>query len=428
MTPQLYQILFGQPNPIADLNFASGVYQLGATKTSLLSSLSGYSFTRASTGYAEDLAGNLISFASGAPRSTDKGVLIEEARTNSLTYSQDFSGTGWILSQATLGSTNNLAPDGTLTATKLAETSAAASSHSVNSGISKAASAITYSASIYVKAAERTWCQFTLYDGGSLGIRYWFNLGTGAVGSSQNIGAGFTSPSASITALANGWYRIVVTATSSTATSIQPYIYCATGDLVLNYNGVTGSGIYIWGCQVEAGAFPTSYIPTTSASATRAADVFYFDGLSFVFPYSILGAGILPSDTASSQKYIVTASQGADTTNKTYLFRGLSNNAVIQTMVNSSVTQNNNSTSFAGAGTLGLGVSHDGSTFNNSANTTTMGSGSGSGYGSTPLTRISVGQGNTGGNPLNGYVKRIVVLPRALTSAEMYANLQPMVA
>jgi hypothetical protein len=42
----------------------------------------GYSFTRATVGTAEDLAGNIIQFASGELRRTDKGVLIEGARTN----------------------------------------------------------------------------------------------------------------------------------------------------------------------------------------------------------------------------------------------------------------------------------------------------------------------------------------------------------
>jgi ribosome maturation factor RimP len=42
----------------------------------------GWSFTRATVGSAEDLAGNIVQFASGEIRRTDRGLLIEGARTN----------------------------------------------------------------------------------------------------------------------------------------------------------------------------------------------------------------------------------------------------------------------------------------------------------------------------------------------------------
>lgn len=83
MTPALNVILFGgAPNPVLSADFVQSVYRMGTGRYTSPSDIPGWSFTRASVGTALNAAGQILSFASGQPRITDLGILIEEARTN----------------------------------------------------------------------------------------------------------------------------------------------------------------------------------------------------------------------------------------------------------------------------------------------------------------------------------------------------------
>lgn len=160
----------------------------------------------------------------------------------------------WAQGNATVAANVITAPDGRLTADKLNETAALASSHSVSKGTTKAATALPYAGSVHARAAERSWVVLTLFDGATLGIRAWFNLAAGVVGSSANIGAGFTAPAWRMVPTPNGFYRCELMAVSSTATEIQLFIYTSTGDGVLNFDGAAGSGIYLWNGILRQGA------------------------------------------------------------------------------------------------------------------------------------------------------------------------------
>ena len=121
------------------------------------------------------------------------------------------------------------------------------------------------------------------------------------------------SPNSTITNYSNGWYRISITSTT-TITSIY-YIQLIDNNTTA-YTGDGYSSIYIWGAQVEAGSFATSYIKTTGASATRSADNASITGENFSSWYRQdegsfeIDASLLSSSTTQTGRFI-TISDGS---------------------------------------------------------------------------------------------------------------------
>ena len=201
------------------------------------------------------------------------GLLIEEQRTNLLTYSQDFSNAAWTKTGATIG-VGVIAPDGSVSQKITSNQSTTIST--VYRGITPAAGGLTFSG--YVKSdGICNWVQIVISGSGvNTGIaRVWVNLITGAVGT---IIGGWSS--VAITSVGNGWFRVSCI-TTVTATTGNYYFSNATGNGVDSYTGDGYSGVYIWGAQLEAGSFATSLIPTTSAQVTRNADQASLQGTNF---------------------------------------------------------------------------------------------------------------------------------------------------
>ena len=203
------------------------------------------------------------------------GLEIEEQRTNLLTYSEDWSNAAWTKTEVTITANTIISPDGALTGDKLVE-STATDFHDARQTFS-ATSGTAYTFSVYAKAGERNRVLMLLAGGFSSGPSVDFNLTTGAIAVSPS----GNSSSATITAVGNGWYRCTLTATASSTASSTSRIYTLDATGTASYTGNGFSGIYIWGAQVEAGAFATSYIPTTTAQVTRSADAASMTGTNF---------------------------------------------------------------------------------------------------------------------------------------------------
>ena len=230
------------------------------------------SCTRASpaTTYAKTSAGALTAFGANLLRITDLGLLVEDARENLCIRSQELDNASWTKTNATISANATTAPDGTSTADKIVE-SAGAGTHECRSTSFAQASSTTASYSFYAKSAGRTFAHLDVSDGATGDVFAYFNLSDGTTANLTTSGS-WSAASASTELLADGWVRCIIIATKGGGTSAQMFIYPASNSSTISYTGDGSSGIHVWGVQGEVGAFPSSYIPTTSASVTRSAD------------------------------------------------------------------------------------------------------------------------------------------------------------
>lgn len=209
-----------------------------------------------------------------------KGLLIEEARTNLVLQSNTFD-TTW--SKVNLNTTGTPAyinversPSGITNAEKLIGTSGSAA-HQFRQDVTLAAST-AYSISCFFKAGEQIYATIACIglSNGNTDYSAFFNLSTGATTGSVT---GFSS--SSIIDTGNGWYRCVVTFTSSVLGGLLNVRFGGSSGGSVIYTGDGTSGIYIWGAQVEAGAFATTYLATTTTTLQRSADICSISSAAF---------------------------------------------------------------------------------------------------------------------------------------------------
>lgn len=192
-------------------------------------------------------------------------------RTNIILRSQELENAAWTQFGAAGNANTATAPDGTVTADTVIE-DGTTGQHAIYQQPTFTIGTV-YAASLYAKlAAGSRKIRILLYDAGAahqIALADFVLSGEGSV-SLQSAGT-----SAQIVALANGWYRCTVTSIAAIAATGAGYMFVSlvTSGGANSYAGDGVSGNYVWGVQVEAvpslSSFASSYIPTTSSSATR---------------------------------------------------------------------------------------------------------------------------------------------------------------
>lgn len=232
-----------------------------------------------SNGYVATANANVPRFTYNSTTLAPLGLLVECNATNLLNWSESFQTTGgavnWNFSalnvtRGTVTTTNPTGSSGTVV--KVEETNATGLHGTLS--VPSVSVSTAYTFSVWAKAVERTFVQ--LYENGGSSATSMVNLSNG------NIVSESTPGTTKVTAIGTtGWYRIEMRFTTAAGqTSANCQIRLSTDGTTTSYAGTTGSGIYIWGAQLEARTGATSYIPTTTASVTRAADQLTMSNIS----------------------------------------------------------------------------------------------------------------------------------------------------
>ena len=340
-----------------------------------------------------------------------KGLLIEEQRSNLLTYSEQFDSAYWAATGATITANSVVSPDGTTNADTLVEDTSTGVHRVYATPACSASTTYTYTA--YIKAAGRT--QVRLLEttlGGAI-----FDLSTATVVSTD---AGVTSE---IQNAGNGWYRCRVTATTGGAQTI--FVTQIQGSVAgnPNYTGNGATALYIWGAQLEAGSFATSYIPTVASQVTRSADEALIQAPNFASWFNAAEGTMVLSAS-------VLGSPGAATVSFAQLSNGSSNNFEISLgmfdfsapafqVVNSTTQANLDLGSMTAGQIVNMAGAYKTNDFAGVLNGGTVQTDA---SGSIPSGISTLGIGfRLGGVYMNGHIRSLRYFPTRLTNAQLQA-------
>ena len=397
-------------------------------------------FERLSGATYFDADGVLQTAANDVPRfdhdpatgASSLGLLIEEARTNLHLRSEDFS-TGWTTTATHSALTVDAGVDGLDGVADVGKFVCATTDGNTRRLYASAdittVSGTEYTFSVYLKPIN-SWPMvlIQLSQGTAVITQYAsakFDLSNGTV---ANVATG----TASIQAVGNGWYRCSATSSGNLITGMRPKIILiddVSDGAATAVTGIIDAGVYVWGAQLEAGAFPTSYIPTTSAAATRSADSavvtpissFYNQSEGTLFAESSSTAlvagdnqGIwgLGDDTLIfASGNMLYATYLASVSHRIAITGAVSGASTVSSLNNSGVPQSANTParSIFGYKTDDFAISTNGS----SVATDTSGA-------LPVVTGFSIGglqkAWSSGGNQLNGHIRKIAYWPKRLTN------------
>ena len=280
-----------EPRLVAD--FANNFYFANNYQVPLSTA---FTHARSSSATMVDSTGTLITVGSDVPRIghhvyngsawVNEGYLHEsEARTNLVTYSEDFTDASWTKSNTGTLAVDAAGPDGETSAVTFVDSGAGGTGNVYLSYSHTVSTSTTYTASIFAKADQLNYLviyiiNFTTPANGG----YIFNLTNGTT--SVLVSAAGIEPN--VEDMGNGWYRCSVTFTTDVGDTnglVRFYPAEGTASSTVDLDGT--SSILIYGAQFEEGSTPSSYIPTSGSTVTRSADTMTASNLPWPAPTAL---------------------------------------------------------------------------------------------------------------------------------------------
>jgi hypothetical protein len=350
------------------------------------------------------------------------GILVEPAATNVQIYSEDFTQANYGLVASSIDDDSTTAPNGSSTADSLIDDTA--NDRHIIFDTTLTTSANNHTLSVYAKDGGQRYIQIGIHSNGTFsGIAAFFDLQTGTAGDTKSdIGAGTgTVVGSTITDVGNGWYRLTLTGVPRNASDALNTVVSNsdrntnTGSFSFGSPSYTGtSGLnYIWGLQLELGSVATSYIPTLASTVTRAAD--NITAVATSFPLGSSHTAYISAkarEVATQHDTLMLDANNSNEDESVRLYTDTSANILMQiedggatqlAPLDSGVNASANTTfQITGAwATNDVDVSADG-TAPTSDGTATM----------PTLTHMRLGNNPTPGNHLNGFIYKVVYVPR----------------
>ena len=351
-------------------------------------------FTRASTGTFLGSNGLLQTAAINTPRveydanGVAKGLLIEEARTNLIPDSEDLTAASWAGKTQHTGQANAaISPAGTQTATRITSTG----TDPYLFHFTPVTAGNDYVLTVWLRGIGNTVGRTP---------RVWFLNNSGTISST------FDS-----TPLTDSWQKYTVTGSCTGSGTVLTRIDFDDSGL-----SAPGEQVDVWGAQVEAGSFPTSYIPTSGATATRSADIASVSVSEFGYNQA-QGSVVVEFSSKDDDPSPFSISDGTPTNRmlsyvnssniRWYILNGAASQANVASSVSYNTDTNYKAASVYAANDFAISVNGELPQIDSAGSVPTS------------VSLMNIGTSNSGGGPLNGHIKSINYYPLRLSDAKL---------